>query len=320
MRFAETRHRLPMLDPGPFGDFLRQCVDPVIQEVHAVSADRVDAVAQAAYDVALELIGQRVAGSGSRGSAIEAVWQRVLVGAASAVAAEPERVLGSLTNAAYQIAATPNARPELWIADVERLAPKCASVDELLRLGQVVAWRAGLAHFREGAIAAAAALPEALALAAVRASTSASWREVEAGLRGSEWFDASEADRRSLASPRVMSMVGAFRGFGGPFTVPPRVTYDAGHFRLTSGEETWLLIADLHGATFHRLSTDEPRGPPSTLALPRGLRLDDKGTLTTSMGAVRLNGPGTVTSAAASSTTLAVTWTLTHQVMLVALT
>jgi hypothetical protein len=307
-RVADTRQRMPNFDTAAFSDFLSDVVDPLVRAVDGVRPERADTVALTAYDVALELVGQRIAGGIARGTAIDATWRRVAPAAARIVAADPSRVLASLSNAAHQIEATPGARTNAWIDDMARLAGHCGSVDEFLRLGQVTAWRAGLAHFRPGAIAAAASLPESLALAVVGAAPSSRWTEIEAGLVRNEWFDPARPEqhvRRDGEPIRVMAMVGAFRGFGGAFLEPPRVMHAAGHFHVLSGEECWLLTADLYGATFHRVAPGDTQLPKPVSTLPRGVRLSE--------------GPGSVTSAASNETTLAVTWSQTHHVMLIAL-
>jgi len=298
-RFAEARQRLPQLAGDAFSDFLVNSVDPLLRAVDAATPDRVDAVALAAYDIALELVGQRLAGSRARDNAIGATWARVLPASARLVAAEPSRVLASLSNAAHQVAGTPGAKPGTWLDDMRRLAASCATVDELLRVGQVAAWRAGLAHFRRGAIAAAASLPEPLALDAVRALPDARWSDVEAGLLASEWFDPAKSRG---AAPDVKT-VGAFRGFGGVFAEPPRVTFAGDHLHVLSGDECWLLTADLYGATFHRVAPNEAQLPPPSTSVAPGMRLPQ--------------GRGAITSVATSPTTVAVTWSLTHHVMLV---
>ena len=308
-RFAEARQRLPALAGDAFGGFLRDVVDPLVRAVDAVCPERADAVALAAYEVALELVGQRLVGAGARSAGIEATWRCVLPAAARLVAGEPSRVLASLSNAAHQVEATPGAKVGAWVDDMTRLAGNCTNVDELLRLGQVAAWRAGLAHFRLGAIAAATSLPQPLALTAVGAAPNREWAEIEAGLRASEWFDPARSElhhaKASAGQLSTVAMVGAFRGFGGVFAVPPRVTHAGGHFHVSSGDECWLLTADLYGATFHRLAPDEARLPPPLETLPAGVRLPD--------------GAGAVTSVASSVTTLAVTRSLTHHVILIAL-
>jgi hypothetical protein len=308
-RFAEARQRHPSLAGDDLMAFLANVVGPLISAVAAASPDRSDAVALSAYDIALELVGQRLVGPLARGAAIDATWRRVLPASAKLVAADPSRVLSSLSNAAHQVEATPGARVSAWVDDVARLAPSCESVEELLALGQVAAWRAGLAHFRQGAIAAAARLPQAVALRAVDAARGRGWAEIEAGLLASEWFDPARPDvtwaNAGASSLRAAATVGAFRGFGGVFGAPPRVTHAAGHFHVTSADECWLLTADLYGATFHRVAPDEARLPRPLETPPSGVRLPD--------------GPGVVTSVAASATTIAVTRSLTHHVILVPL-
>ena len=308
-RFAEARQRQPALAADAFLDFLRDVVDPLICAVDKACPERSDAVALAAYDVALELVAQRIAGAGARGSAIDTTWRRLLPTIARIVAAEPPRVLASLTNAAHQLEATPGAKPGAWIDDMARLGPECSNVEDLLRVGQIAAWRAGLAHFRRGAIGVAAVLPESLALLAVAAAPSTKWPEIEAGLLASEWFDPARPDERRVSGKgeplRARAMVGAFRGFGGVFLEPPRVTHVRGHFHVSSGDQCWLLTADLYGATFHRVAPNDVALPKPVASVPAGVRLPD--------------GCGSVTSVASSETTLAVTRSMTHQVMLLAL-
>ena len=308
-RFAEARQRHPSLAADELMGFLTDVVDPLVSAVAAVCPDRSDAVGLAAYELALELVGQRLVGQLARGTAIDATWRRLLPAAARLVAADPSRVLGSLSNAAHQISATPGARVAAWVDDMTRLATSCATVDELLRVGQVAAWRAGMAHFRHGAIAAAASLPQPLALLAVDAAPDRVWAEIQSGLLASEWFDpARPEDTRASAtasSLRTVATVGAFRGFGGVFGVPPQVTHAAGNFHVSSGDECWILTADLYGATFHRVAAGEARLPRPLETPPSGVRLPD--------------GPGVVTSVASSATTLAVTRSLTHHVILIAL-
>src|SRR5690242_10781809 len=77
-RFAEARQRFPALSPEPFTEFLRDVVDPLACAVANASPERCDAAVLAAYDIALDLVGQRLVGSGSRGMAIDGTWRRLL--------------------------------------------------------------------------------------------------------------------------------------------------------------------------------------------------------------------------------------------------
>src|SRR5262249_19892009 len=91
-RFAAARHVHPNLDAAAFAEFLGTAVDELAQAVERVRPDHLGAVTMAAYDAALELVGQNLAGPGARQPAIEEGWRRVLPNAAPLVGIAPDRV------------------------------------------------------------------------------------------------------------------------------------------------------------------------------------------------------------------------------------
>jgi len=313
-RFAEARRLRPDLDADAFAAFLRDTVDPLVRAVDAAAPAYSVDVARAGYELGLELVGQGLCGPGGREPLIEQGWREVAPPAAVLVAAAPERILGAISNALHQLAATPGARPAEWIAAMRTLAPRCADPDTFLTLGQVAAWRAGMAHFRAGALAAADRLPQDLALAAVRAAGN-DWPETRRRLAADPWFDPSTPER--AGGRRVAARAGAFRGFGGLFVEPPVAVAAGEHFLVHSGEECWLLTADAFGATFHR-ATAEERADPRPSSVPPGVTA--KGT-TLMVDGARMELPelGEIGGVAANGTTLALTSPFTHAVVLVAL-
>jgi hypothetical protein len=297
-KFVEARRRRPDLDAGAFGALLSSAAAPVVESAAAIAPDRADEVAHAAYDAALTLIGERLAGPGGRHPILEELWIRLLPKLASLVADQPARVIASLTNAAFNLASTPGARPAELVAGLEQVAPLLASVGDLLRAGELVAWRAGLAHFRERALEAGDRLPAQVASALLGAPR-LEWSALRARLASDAWYDpaAPEAPR-----PRIVRSVGGFRGFGGGFLRPPRVFAVDGQLAVSSNGECWFLTADSFGATFHRAdpklyqrAEQPPAKPP--LVVP---------------------GIGAVTSVARVERTVAITGDATHAVALVA--
>ena len=115
---------------------------------------------------------------------------------------------------------------------------------------------------------------------------------------------ASGNRRRGLATrkrPPEISKIAR----GGFFAEPPRVAAADGQLFVHSGTDCWLLAADAFGATFHRASAPEAEGArPMMATLPRRTQLPPEA--------------GEPTSIAATPTTLAVTTTLTHRVLLYA--
>src|SRR5689334_12764559 len=122
-RFAEARQRFPALSPDAFAEFLRDVVDPLASAVAVATPDRCEAVVLAAYDIALDLVGQRLVGPGARGTGIDAVWRGLLPAIPRHLAEKPARVLASLSNAAHQVEATPSANVSMWLSGMTHLAP-----------------------------------------------------------------------------------------------------------------------------------------------------------------------------------------------------
>jgi hypothetical protein len=320
-QFAEARRLYPALDSGAFLEFLRNDVDHLVRAVEKVKPDCVADVVMATYETGLELVGQKLVGSGARNRIIEEGWQRVLPAVASLVAKAPAPVIGAVSNALHNLAGTSGARPEQWISEMEKLGPQCGDVETLLRLGQVEAWRAGLAHFRQGAIAAADNLPAPLALAAVGAAANGDWPDIRKRLLADPWYNPSEAPSTGngqASRVQVMAQAGAFRGYGGVFVEPPSVASAGEHFLVRSGEESWLLTTDVFGATFHRSNLAEFESAVKSTKLPAGLRVSDS-KLSWKDERFEIGGLGKFTSFAANDATLALTSELTHSVILVAL-
>jgi hypothetical protein len=316
-QYSEARRLYPNLDAEALAGFLVTTVDPLVSAVARVRPDRAADVALAAYGLALELVGQKLAGAGSSHRLIEEGWQGLLTKNALLTASAPGRILAGVSNALLNLAATPGTRAGQWLTDLERLAPRCEDAELLLKAGQVTAWRAGLAHYRQSALATANSLPEPLALAAVGAPADSRWLDVHNRLLADPWCDPARlTDKPGL---RVTAQAGAFRGFGGLFTEPPRVAAAGGQFLVRSGNDGWVLTADLFGVTFHRATTDEYEAARQSSALPAGLKVN--GSKFEYRGQkFAVPALGDFTSVAANATTLALTSSLTHSVVLMALT
>src|SRR6185312_4146890 len=143
--------------------------------------------------------------------------------------------------------------------------------------GQVLGWRAGLAHYRSSALIVATTLPSTLALAAVGAHTKQKWSDVVQRLEDDPWFDPAKseatADRSRLA---IVARVGGFRGFGGLFVEPPEVASSRDQLWVKSGDDCWLLCADVFGYTFHRATVEEFEGARQNPFSPEELSIDGK--------------------------------------------
>jgi hypothetical protein len=313
-RFAMARRRTPALEPEAFGAFLCDRVGPLVEAVAARAPENTGRVTELAFDAALELVGQRLAGVGGRHAGLEEALSRVWVAGAAQIAAAPGQLLAATANALIQLHETPGARPAEWADEMVRFAPVAPDPSLWLALGQVAAWRAGLAHFRESALRVAASLPDAVRSLAVGGPPTGDGVFLLARLETDPWFR-PEVPAVSPEAPRVVARVGAFRGFGGVFPAPPTVSGGPHAHFVESGETRWWLHADAFGATLHRAQTEEHPGSPvaeSAWRVERGVLW---------CGAHHLDLPvaGAITSAARVRNTLAVTCARSHTILLVRL-
>lgn len=244
-RVAAARRERSGFDVDALAEAIRLRLDPVVVAVDAVAPDRTSAVVDAGFDLIVTLAGQNFAGA--RSMLINQLWREVAVAYVGPVAQRPFATLALLINAALKIEATPGARAGEWIDRMIAIAP-LVDADTLAGAGQVVAWRSGMAHFREGAIAVADGLPEALALAAIGATDS--WADVRAALIANPWWTPEVG-----SAPEIR--FGGFSGFGGPFVAPPQVRASGQGFFVRSGEYVGLLVADVWGATLHPATGEE---------------------------------------------------------------
>jgi hypothetical protein len=318
-KFALARRTYPALAGEALGRHLCDQVAPVVE---AVAEDFppavVDEVFDALYDISLELLGKEFFGAQSRYPALPAGWLKLLPALPRLLAQAPRRVAGAVTNALYNLAAEKTADEALWLAEMIKLAPHCADAGQFLTVGQIVAWRAGLAQYRAGALAAARTLPEELARRALELGPAAPAVDVAvARLEQEPWLHPA----RMRAAPgarqflQVVAAVGSFRGFGGNFLTPPTVACQDGQIIVSDVESSWLLTADIYGATLHRLG--------STLPLPSvfqaGFTINGLGKVECGPHTLLLPWLAGYSSAASNDKTLAVTLPLSHLLFLIAL-
>ena len=303
-RAVEARRRFPSLDMAAFGAFLHDGVDPLVVAVAAAAPERVGGVTLAAYDMALELVGHGLAGPAAKNPFLNTVWRELAPQFAPLLATAPVDVLGMLSNAAIHLGGVAGARPAQWQRELAALAPQIVTLAQLRAVGQVLAWRAGVAHFRQGALAAADTLPPALALAAF-GEPGAQWPQLHAQLMANPWR--SNADGREF---------GSFSGLGGDFGTPPQVRATDEGFVVRIAERHYLLVADAYGAVLHSATAQEFE--QAQTGMPADVRLDGA---TVHIGArsIALDLPAGDIALAANAHTLAITSPWTHVIRLLPL-
>jgi hypothetical protein len=250
-RVREAQRIYPAFRAEAFLQFLEEGVDGVAVAVEKADRSRLPGTVLAAYEVALTLAGRSLVGPSARSQILAEAWRSVFPQMARLIAAQPAQVLGMLSNAVVHLEAIGGTRVDQWTQELAALAPHIESAAQLRIAGQVLAWRAGAAHFRASAIAAAAVLPEALALRAFGAGASASWHSFRNDIERDPWWGGRDVHARRERC------VGSFSGFGGQFAMPPEVRAAGETFYVMSGERHFLLVADAYGAVLQPSGAEE---------------------------------------------------------------
>ena len=325
-QFAEAKRAHPALDAEAFGQLLTQLVGPIVEAVAAAQPHRAEAVAVALYELSLNLLARDFLGPNSRYPALANGWRVLFTQLPNRLAEAPVHFPGAITNALYNLSATPGARADDWVQAVLALSPACGSVPELLTAAQVIAWRAGLAHYRLSALARCHNLPPNVAGLALGLPVPAAQELTEATrdalldrLVADPWLDPA-ASKTGKPRLQIVARAGAFRGFGGLFLAPPSVACPGGQFVVSDpasgdGTDYWLLFADRFGATFQRVSAAPHT--PDRMAKPF-FQLNLEGELVKGELHAAFPELARSQSSAANETTLAVTTPLSHAVTLIA--
>lgn len=309
-RVREAQRIFPAFRTDAFLQFLEEAVDSVAVAVEQVDRGRLPASVLAAYEVGLELAGRSLVGPSARTRTLVEAWRGLFPCLAGLIAAQPAQVLAMLSNAIVHLEGIPGARIAQWTEELAAIAPRLQSVEQMRVAGQVLAWRAGAAHFRAGAFACAAALPEDLALRAFGAVGWSAWQAFSSDAAHDPWWGGK--DRYALRERHV----GGFTGFGGQFATPPEVRPAGESFFVRSGDRHFLLIADAYGAVLHPAGAEEFARADSA-PRPVDHRVGE-GVLLVGSRQIELDVPEQGLAVCATAATIAVTSPYTHAIRLLA--
>lgn len=288
--FTLARRARPRLEVERFEHNLAVLLAPLLE---AFKEDR-EEVLRELYPLLLDLTGLELF---ERSPAVLCLWRELLPTCAPMLRREPAKVVASLTNAIYNIEQEPGADWRFWLNRAMKCGPLCDDSRTWLTACQVLAWVAGVAHFRESAVRAAEELPEGVCNALVP-----QWEKV----KEDPWWP-----RRPRTTPLVVvHKVGSFAGFGGLFQRPPEVLPARGErFWVSDGRDDWILFCDGFGATLKRMHDHELEATP-----PSEVTVSQSGEVVWEGRSFDFSELAPVSGFAVSGRVLAVTGSLTHKI------
>ncbi len=271
LRTAEARRRHPTLDLEAFASFIQTGVDPLVTAFTGPE-DRIFPAAKEIFDIALELSGHGLVGPKARSQNLNQVFRDLLPRYAGLVLQNPKETLGALVNGALYLETFPGAKQGEWLELMSLCAGDIRDISTLKALGQAAAWRAGLAHFRQGALEAGDLLAESVIQKVFGTPSGIHWPDLKKKWTANPWWDPVPSNP-DQGTP--FQEIGAFTGFGGSFSVPPKVVGVSGGFMVASEDRYFFLAADRFGAVLHAATQKEFAETPRLTVDPGQISVRD---------------------------------------------
>ncbi|HOY66675.1 MAG TPA: hypothetical protein PLP29_07280 [Candidatus Ozemobacteraceae bacterium] len=311
--FFVARQAVPALDPESFADGVRE-LGTVAETIAGHEPDRLDTVVAALYDLTLMLHQKGLLAGPGRPEAFGRLWNELLPAVHVHLAAAPEETAGRLVNALCQLEATPGVRTGEWIDRLIAVVNGLSGRAELFDAGRLLAWRCGMAHQREAALDAAGRVSERILRACLGLST-----DDLAQLRADPWLDpakAGAAGRGGRKRLQIVAETGGFRGFGGPFATPPLPFLLDGSLAVRDAENVWRLHADVFGTVFRKYAYKNNIENNTSAS---AARVTPEGVVTWNGAKARFERISKPSGIVCDGTTIAVTLSRSHRVLLIAM-
>lgn len=271
--FSEARHRYPHLDSEAFTHYWQETTPAVLDAVLEHRPDQFEETVMALYRHGLALAGLRWCGADSRFLLLQEAWRDVLPACQALIVEAPEQTLMAFTHALKQLQDHPGAQAVQWLQQMRVLAQQQISLTEWLSAGQVLAWRYGMAHYRQSALNKADSLPRALVSSLFELPAELDWPTARHHFEQHHWWTPESPEPDMTLRVRL----GGFAGMGGQFNALPLVTAQDNQLYVRCEERCYRLFADAYGVS---LKNDTGHIPPATPTPPpraRQARLDIDG-------------------------------------------
>ncbi len=215
-------------DPAAVPAWFKSVIEPVFESVHKHDKTRSRKVFDVLFRDMLDCLR-----SGTAGDELELhrSCRLLLLAGSSLTAANPSRMLKSLTSALKKIMRCSHAATRTWLGMMQKIVAAAASLDELLAAGRFAAWRCGMAHLRLHLDFSQQLNPD---ISSVIFDDSAFGPDLQR-----PWYSAEKT---------VAKAAGSFVGFGGEFMRPPRLTLRDNLVFVSDGLQTRVLFADRFGS------------------------------------------------------------------------
>ncbi len=252
--FIQAKQSKSQLDASAFMEHLRNTIEPIIERIQESEPSAVDKSLAVLYETSLQLMASNLLFNTSKYQAIDYGWKNIFPNLAHLLSQSPQHFVGAVTNALYNLDQSQCADYESWCSKLIEIGQRTQSLEITLEAGKVLAWQAGLAHYRQSALDAVLSLPTHAALFSLgfeNSKVEMSVAEIVQRARNTPWVKPAAMVTAAACKSQLhmAARLGEFRGLGGNFLRPPIVSLRDEDFHLTDGENSWILSSDIFGTT-----------------------------------------------------------------------
>lgn len=213
------------LDSVILRSWMVRVIEPVILEIGPLYPEKLPLIFKALFSELLRILGNKT------GVIYEdeyvAAWQ-LLKRIPAIVMAHPSRCIRAIDSGIEAIRLFRPDKVSSWIINMDRSIGNCNSFDEILTLGRVYAWQAGMAHLRGRIINEISALPKL--------------EDEDISLKKALKYEWPDYIKTTFAGES-----GGFLGNGGYFLSSPVVALLENEILVTDGKVTCAFFADQFG-------------------------------------------------------------------------
>lgn len=240
--FATLHHQHPQIDAESFQQFLVKQLDPVVALLDD-SGQSIGHFAMAGYQHGLDLAAKRWLGKSEIYHYVIQLWRDVIPQSLNWISTNPDYWFNILANVLCRLNAHDPASASRWLNLMSQSAKECKSAEEFKKLGLIAAWMAGLACYRESALAALTEISDGL-FSAISQTDSKDRAQVQQSLINNRWLDFSVSQAKPLS---LQKRFGSAALLEGEFAEPPKVLMHNNQLYITSTNQTWMLFFDAFG-------------------------------------------------------------------------
>ena len=247
------------LESKNFSDTLEHLIDLLSSEISEELCNKVEfyKFCEICFTKVLEMVARNFLGENSTKPDFSKTWLNFLKTSGILVFLNPEFYFIYLPNSLINLQAEKNFLVENWLNELHKFIQKGYNLDLLLKLGFILAWKHGIAKYREKALE----YLETLTPTEINLLFNINLKPEEKSiffykLKNNPYQPPHLYNITSREPQLVFHLAGGFLGFGEKFYFPPRFVNGCSNY-ITDGVKVYKIYSDYFGISLEPTESKE---------------------------------------------------------------